>query len=128
MWDGLWYRLIAVEGYEGHTAKAAFWPLFPWAMRYLHDWFGIWYEVAGYLIANICFAVALVLLYRLLSLDFDRRIAAASIWALALFPTAFFFTCGLHRVALPGAVGRRTLLRPGSSAGGWPASLARWRR
>ena len=61
-------------------------------MRYLHDWFGISYEVAGYLIANICFAVALVLLYRLLSLDFDRRIAAASIWALALFPTAFFFT------------------------------------
>jgi hypothetical protein len=92
MWDGLWYRLVAVEGYEGSSAKAAFWPLFPWAMRYAHEWFGVSYEVAGYLIANICFAIALVLLYRLLSLDFDRKIAAAAIWALALFPTAFFFT------------------------------------
>ena len=28
-WDGLWYRLIAVEGYDFSKANAAFWPLFP---------------------------------------------------------------------------------------------------
>jgi len=34
-WDGLWYRLIALEGYAGGTqsAKAAFWPLLPGIMR-----------------------------------------------------------------------------------------------
>jgi hypothetical protein len=90
-WDGLWYRLIADEGYEGHPAKAAFWPLFPWSMRWLGDLVNISYETAGYIIANICFIVALVLLYRLLTIDFDVRVAGTAIWAIALFPTALFF-------------------------------------
>lgn len=91
-WDGLWYRLVAIEGYEGSTAKAAFWPLYPWTIRAVHNLFGISYEAAAYLIANICFGVALLLLYRLLILDFDRKIAGTAIWAIAIFPTAFFFT------------------------------------
>jgi hypothetical protein len=91
LWDGLWYRLIADDGYTGWTAKAAFWPLFPWTMRGTHTVLGISYETAGYLIANLSFIVALVLLYRLLIMDFDKRIAAASLWAIALFPTALFF-------------------------------------
>lgn len=92
LWDGLWYRLIADEGYGGWTAKAAFWPLFPWSMRGTHKLLGISYEAAGYLIANISFMVALVLLYRLLTIDFDKRVAIASLWAIALFPTALFFS------------------------------------
>ena len=91
-WDGLWYRLVAIEGYEGSTAKAAFWPLFPWTMRVVGDTIDIPYEVAGYLIANVCFVAALVLLYRLLILDFDQRTAACALWVLALFPTASFFS------------------------------------
>ena len=91
LWDGLWYRLIAIEGYEGPTAKAAFWPLYPWAMRAIHDVLNITYETAGYLISNIAFVVGLFLLYRLLILDFDQKVAAASLWAIALFPTALFF-------------------------------------
>jgi len=91
-WDGLWYRLIAIEGYDFAKANAAFWPLFPWSMRALADLTGMSVDVAGYLIANVCFFVALVLLYRLVSLDFDDRIARATLWAIALFPTAFFFS------------------------------------
>ena len=91
-WDGLWYRLVAVEGYEGSSAKAAFWPLFPWTMRVVGDTLSIPYEVAGYLIANVSFVVALVLLYRLLILDFDQRTAACALWVVGLFPTAFFFS------------------------------------
>ena len=93
LWDGLWYRLIAADGYDrAHPHKAAFWPLYPWGMRTGHEWFGITFETAGYLISNVAFVVALVLLYRLLILDFDRKVAAASLWALALFPTALFFS------------------------------------
>lgn len=92
-WDGLWYRLVAVEGYDpSKIHKAAFWPLFPWTMRVVGDNLSLPYEVAGYLIANVSFVVALVLLYRLLMIDFDQRTSACTLWVIALFPTAFFFS------------------------------------
>lgn len=91
-WDGLWYRLIAVEGYDFSKANAAFWPLFPWAMRELSDLTGMSTDVSGYLIANICFFAALVLFYNLICLDFNEPIARVALWALALFPTALFFS------------------------------------
>lgn len=92
-WDGLWYRLVAIEGYNAsHKANAAFWPLFPWIMRALSNLTGVTVDVAGYLLANVCFAVALVLLYRLVALDFDVGVARATLWAIALFPTSLFFS------------------------------------
>jgi hypothetical protein len=92
-WDGLWYRLVAIEGYTPiHKANAAFWPLFPWSMRVLADATGMTADVAGYLIANLCFLVALVLLYRLVAMDFEIKVARATLWAIALFPTSLFFS------------------------------------
>lgn len=92
-WDGLWYALIAQTGYSGgrESAKAAFWPLFPWLMDAGSRLTGWTPETVGYLVANASFAVALVLLYRLVRLDFSDRIARRTLWAIALFPTAFFF-------------------------------------
>jgi hypothetical protein len=94
LWDGLWYRLIARDGYEisEGTAKAAFWPLYPWLMEQgsrLTEWT---VESVGYLISNLSFFGALVIVYRLVSIDFDRDVARRTLWALALFPTALFFT------------------------------------
>lgn len=93
-WDGLWYTLIAYEGYGGttETARAAFWPLYPWLMGLGNQLSGWPAEVIGYLLSNVAFAVALILLYRLVSIDFDRQIARRALWAIALFPTALFFT------------------------------------
>jgi hypothetical protein len=94
-WDGLWYRLIALDGYTGSTqsAKAAFWPLLPWTMRYGSALTGWTVDTVGYLAANIAFLGALLVLYRLISLDYgDAAPARGAIWALALFPTAFFFS------------------------------------
>ncbi|HEU5432555.1 MAG TPA: hypothetical protein VFU81_12880 [Thermomicrobiales bacterium] len=93
-WDGLWYRLIALDGYVGPTesARAAFWPLYPWLMDAGHRLTGLAPETIGYLISNIGFAVALVLLYRLVALDFGAAIARGTLWAIALFPTALFFS------------------------------------
>ena len=92
-WDGLWYRLIAETGYVGGTqsAKAAFWPLYPWMMRAGSQITGLPYETVGYLISNIAFAGALIVLWRLIRLDFDDEIARRALWAMALFPTAIFF-------------------------------------
>ncbi len=92
LWDGLWYTMIAEQGYGNWTPKAAFWPLFPWSMRILSDVTGMSPEIAGYLIANVCFVIALMFLYRLVALDFDERIARRTLWALALFPTSLFFS------------------------------------
>ncbi|MBA3336420.1 MAG: hypothetical protein H0T49_02520 [Chloroflexia bacterium] len=95
MWDGLWYKLIAEQGYNGtetQTAKAAFWPLFPWLMDGGSRLTGLSVEAAGYIIANLSFLGALMLLYRLVVEDFDRAVARRTLWALALFPTAFFFS------------------------------------
>jgi hypothetical protein len=93
LWDGLWYRLIAVEGYpEQHVWNDAFWPLFPMSMRGLSRITTLQEDVAGYLIANLSFFVALVLLYQLVRIDFDPQIARRTLWALALCPTSLFFT------------------------------------
>src|SRR5215204_3949556 len=64
LWDGLWYRLIAIEGYDYHDAVAAFWPVLPVSMRVVERITGLAPETAGYLIANLSFAVALLILYR----------------------------------------------------------------
>ena len=91
-WDGLWYELVAREGYDYHTANAAFWPLYPWMMRLGNNLTGWAYESGGWVISNVCFLVALVLLYKLISLDFDLPTARRTLVALAFFPTAFFFS------------------------------------
>ena len=92
-WDGLWYALIAETGYTGSTqsAKAAFWPLFPWLMEGGSRLTGWRPETVGYLLSNASFAVALVLLLRLVKLDFPATVARRTLIALAFFPTAFFF-------------------------------------
>jgi hypothetical protein len=92
LWDGLWYQLVAEKGYGFHSANAAFWPLFPWSMRALADFLPMTTATAGYLIANVSFFIALILLYKLVSLDFDDRVARVTLWAIALFPTALFFS------------------------------------
>lgn len=95
LWDGLWYRLVAVQGYPhdgNNIANDAFWPLYPMAMRGLSRITGLPEDVSGYLIANVCFFVAIVLLYQLVRVDFDTPIARRTIWALAIFPTSLFFT------------------------------------
>ena len=92
-WDGTWYRLVAVEGYaEGGAAKAAFWPLYPWFMELGARITGLAPETIGYLISNVAFLGALIVLYRLIRMDFSAEIARRTLWVLALFPTAFFFT------------------------------------
>lgn len=94
-WDGFWYKLIAEQGYGGpppNDAFPAFWPLYPWLMAIGSQLTGVSVETAGWVISHVVFLVALTLLYRLVALDFDRPTARRTLLALALFPTAFFFS------------------------------------
>lgn len=91
-WDGFWYSLIAEQGYDVHPATTAFWPLYPWTMRFVSEVFGVTPELAGWALSNVAFYAALVILYRLVRLEWGDGVARRSVWLLAFFPTAFYFS------------------------------------
>jgi hypothetical protein len=92
-WDGLWYTQIADLGYGAfQNANPAFWPVFPWLMEWGNRITGWPLEVVGWVLANVFFVVALGFVYALVKIDFDQRIARVTLWVLALFPMALFFS------------------------------------
>src|SRR3954463_3277643 len=91
-WDSVWYLAIANDGYPADDPRrAAFFPLYPLLVRAVN---AVVREpiVAGTLVSLACFAVALVLLHRLTELELGAPAARATVWALALFPGAVFFS------------------------------------
>jgi hypothetical protein len=91
-WDGFWFSLIATEGYGFHPATTAFWPLYPWSMRFVSELTGMTVEVAGLLLANAAFFAALVVLQRLARLEWGDAVARRAVILLAFFPTAYYFS------------------------------------
>ena len=91
-WDSVWYLAIANDGYpRDDVRRAAFFPLYPLLLRAANALVGR-PVLAGALVSLACFAVALVLLHRLTALELGRPAARATVWALALFPGAVFFS------------------------------------
>lgn len=88
-WDGVWYLRIAEQGYT--SKSAAFFPLYPMLIKGLRA-LGLDPVVAGLLISAISFFLVLVVLYALLAQDFTREVTLTSLWYLALFPTAYYFS------------------------------------
>ncbi|MDI3257831.1 MAG: mannosyltransferase family protein [Kyrpidia sp.] len=91
-WDTAWYIGIAAHGYR--TSSAAFFPLFPYLIRYVHQWTGFSYPDSAWFIANIFFFFALYMVAKLFLLDQPSRITWRALVLLIWFPTAFFFACG----------------------------------
>lgn len=92
-WDGTWYSLVAEQGYDpGMSASAAFFPLYPWLMQLLSDVTGLPVETSGWIISKLAFLGALIMAYKLIQMDFPEKIARWTLVALAVFPTAFFFS------------------------------------
>lgn len=93
LWDGSWYRLVSIFGYEpGKSALAAFFPAYPWLMKWGSDLTGWSPETIGYIVSNLAFFGALTMVYLIVSMDFSPSVAHRTLWAVALFPTSFFFT------------------------------------
>jgi len=90
-WDGQWYLKIATEGYSRNDGSAAFFPLYPWAVQ-VFGWLAaeryIW---AGIVLSSLFFLGALILLHRLVRLDFHPKDAGRTVFYIAAFPMAFFF-------------------------------------
>lgn len=113
-WDGVWYWRVAAHGYTT-VADAAFYPLYPLAMRGAAGLLGS-YVLAGVVVSTVCFVAAATLLYRLLAKDFSPRVAFWAVALLSVFPTSFFFQ----------AVYRESLFLLLSVACFWAARHGRW--
>ncbi len=96
-WDVKAYVNISMQGYK-HTPDVAFFPLWPLIQHFGGQLLGsIWpgsYYLAGLLIANMCFYIALVLFYCLLAEDFESRLVRRTLIYLAFGPYALFFFAG----------------------------------
>jgi hypothetical protein len=89
--DAFWFEKIADDGYREGDASAAFFPLYPAAMRAVSWIFGGSTLVAGLVVSNGTFLAALVVLYGLTTMEFSESVAKRSVVLMSIFPTAFFF-------------------------------------
>ncbi len=103
--DGVHYLRIAQNGYDAQYSQA-FFPLYPLLSRFFADsnlffqknsildtriYVDPSYFFAGLILANIFFLLGLILFYKLISIDFDKKIALGSVILLTFFPTSFYF-------------------------------------
>jgi hypothetical protein len=93
-WDAVWYLRIAESGYGGSEARAAFFPLYPLLVRAVATPFTASPAAllaASYVVALAALLAALVLLYRLVSLELGRPLARPALLLLSVFPAAVYF-------------------------------------
>jgi hypothetical protein len=93
-WDGVWYRHVADHGYlliPGRQSDPAFFPLYPILMRGLGAT-GIPVPVAGALVANVAFLVAVPAFYRLGQRLLPEGVALRGAVFLAIAPMGYVFS------------------------------------
>jgi len=98
-WDAGWYLDIAKNGYRflpGEQSNVAFFPLYPYVVRLVHSVIRLPSDAAwllvGIIVSNTALFVALIYLYRLIRLDYDRSTAARAVLYLCVFPMTLFLS------------------------------------
>ena len=92
--DGVYYLLIAAKGY---TVNAGFFPLFPLSLNFATSIFGqiLPFDPKQYftalLLVGLYILIALIVMYKLVRIDYKESIVLSSIVFMLLFPTSFFF-------------------------------------
>ena len=87
--DGVHYLRLAQDGYI-YGLTQAFFPFYMLLIRWLSYIF-INKLLVALLISHICFILALGMFYKLLRLDYSKKIAKWSLLFLIYFPTSFYF-------------------------------------
>lgn len=97
-YDSTWFIALSQHGYwdDPDAAPAAFFPLYPLLIRVATPLCLGQAWVAALLVANVALLAALVLLYRLTELEFDREAAGRTAFYLVAFPTGFFLTAAYN--------------------------------
>lgn len=93
--DGVYYLSIASNGYT--IDNTGFFPLFPLLIHAVSFPFGqgtpygiVQFSIALFAVHAVFF-LSMIVLYKLLNIDYKKPVAIASILFLLLFPTSFFF-------------------------------------
>jgi hypothetical protein len=96
IWDGGWYLRIAAFGYHAAPIQGyqdfAFFPLWPFAIRLFSLGGLIPLGGSAFVLANISFLVASVMVFRIFSAISDRSSARVGVALLAFGPGAYIFT------------------------------------
>lgn len=87
-WDGGHFIGIAKTGYS-EKFQYAFFPLYPMLVKALNQLTQN-YLVSGILISSVSFFFGLHILYKLVRIDFEKKIAEKTILAFLFFPASFF--------------------------------------
>ncbi len=93
-WDSGFYLTIIERGYEfvpGEMSNAAFFPLFPLLTSVMNS-FTDNILLAGVLVSHLMLFLSLLFIYKLAKFEFDAGTARRSIYYIAAFPTAFYFS------------------------------------
>jgi hypothetical protein len=94
-WDSGFYMNVAQSGYfytPGQQSSVAFFPVYPLLMNLVMPFYGGNAVIAGAVVSHVCLLVALIFLYLLTELEFGAAAAQRTVFYLAVFPTAFFFS------------------------------------
>jgi hypothetical protein len=95
--DSWWYANIAEHGYTvgdlklGAQGNVVFFPLYPLLVKMIAALTGNVF-LAGVLVSNVAFLIALAYLYGLARYEFGEETAARTVFYLAAAPTAVFFS------------------------------------
>lgn len=93
--DGVYYLIIAANGYTESTA--GFFPLFPSVINITTLIFGSTHAfdtqqyVLALILVSLFFLSSLIMIHKLVRLDFKNNIAMLTILAMLVFPTSFFY-------------------------------------
>jgi GNAT superfamily N-acetyltransferase len=95
-YDACWYVAIAEGGYRGPIGpwgdmRPGFFPLFPALVTALTSLVRV-PLLAGLIVANACYLTFLVLLWKLVRLDWAPEVARRTVWIYLLFPSAIFLS------------------------------------
>lgn len=92
--DAKHYMALAETGYslaeDGKPIFLVFFPLYPWLIRVLNLYIGSSY-VSALIISTSCYLAAMVYLYKLVIIDYDKETAKRTLIYASIFPFAFFF-------------------------------------
>ena len=89
--DALWFLRIASSGYRTGDGSAAFFPLYPLAIRAVSWVMGGHPFGAALLVSNAAIACGLCVVYALTASERSIATARRTVLLVALFPTSFFF-------------------------------------
>lgn len=93
-WDGNSYTFIAEHGYVTFGPEKnfiVFPPLYP-ALIKIVSTLGVNSVLSGVLLSNLFFILGSLLLYKLIEIDWNKKIAVLAVVLISIFPTTYFFS------------------------------------